>query len=118
MTSLALLVSTFCLVFFLGLQSQLVNNGHHLAAFLNSLAIGASNLVLFKLAPDATGWDHLALWPACSFIAGCTVVSPLKTMFFGGRHCDRNTIQATHGQFARSVHQIFPHESRRGAEPG
>ncbi len=60
MTSIALLFSTFCLVFFLGLQSQLVNNGHHLAAFLNSLAIGASNLVLFKLAPDATGWEVVA----------------------------------------------------------
>lgn len=60
MTALALLASTFCLVFFLGLQSQLVNNGHHVSAFLNSLAIGTANLVLFKLAPDAAGWDVAA----------------------------------------------------------
>lgn len=60
MTALALLASTFCLVFFLGLQSQLVNNGHHVSAFLNSLAIGTANLVLFKLAPDAAGWEVAA----------------------------------------------------------
>lgn len=50
-----LMVSTFALVFSLGLQSQLVNNGHFLGAFINSLLIGASNLVLFKLAPTASG---------------------------------------------------------------
>lgn len=60
MTALALLISTFALVFFLGLQSQLVNNGHHVSAFLNSLAIGGANLVLFKLAPDAAGWEIAA----------------------------------------------------------
>jgi hypothetical protein len=60
MTALALLASTFSLVFFLGLQSQLVNNGHHVSAFINSLAIGTSNLVLFKLAPNATGWEIAA----------------------------------------------------------
>lgn len=60
MTTLALLASTFCLVFFLGLQSQLVNNGHWVMAFLNSVAIGTSNLVLFKLAPNASGWEIAA----------------------------------------------------------
>lgn len=60
MTALALLASTFALVFTLGLQSQLVNNGHAGGAFLNSLAIGACNLVLFKLAPDATGIEIAA----------------------------------------------------------
>lgn len=55
MTALALLASTFALVFALGLQSQLVNNGHYAGAFCNSLAIGACNLVLFKLAPSASG---------------------------------------------------------------
>jgi hypothetical protein len=55
-----LLASTFALVFCLGLQSQLVNNGHFVGAFLNSLAIGSANLVLFKLAPDATGWQVAA----------------------------------------------------------
>lgn len=60
MTALLLLASTFALVFCLGLQSQLVNNGHFAAAFFNSLAIGGANLVLFKLAPDATGWEIAA----------------------------------------------------------
>ena len=60
MTALYLLASTMGLVFALGLQSQLVNNGHYLGAFLNSLAIGASNLVLFKLAPTASGWEIAA----------------------------------------------------------
>ncbi len=49
-----LFVSTFVLVFALGLQSQFVNNGHPFAAFVNSLAIGASNLVLYKLVPNAS----------------------------------------------------------------
>lgn len=60
MTALALLASTFALVFALGLQSQLVNNGHYAGAFVNSLAIGTCNLVLFKLAPDASGWEIAA----------------------------------------------------------
>jgi hypothetical protein len=60
LAALFLLMSTFSLVFCLGLQSQLVNNGHFAAAFFNSLAIGAANLVLFKLAPDASGWEVAA----------------------------------------------------------
>jgi uncharacterized transporter YbjL len=60
MTALALLLSTFCLVFTLGMQSQLVNNGHYAGAFANSLAIGTANLVLFKLAPSATGVEIAA----------------------------------------------------------
>jgi hypothetical protein len=57
MTAIALLASTFVLVLTLGLQSQLVNRGHMLAAMINSFAIGTANLVLFKLAPDASGYD-------------------------------------------------------------
>lgn len=60
MTALALLASTFMLVFALGLQSQLVNNGHYISAFINSLVIGSSQLVLFKLAPDASGVEIAA----------------------------------------------------------
>jgi hypothetical protein len=55
MTALALFLSTFALVFALGLQSLNVNGGHYRAAFLTSLAIGAANLILYKLAPDASG---------------------------------------------------------------
>lgn len=60
MTALALFLSTLVLVFTLGMQSQFVNNGHYIAAFFNSLAIGASNLVLFRLAPDAAGIEVAA----------------------------------------------------------
>ena len=60
MTALALLASTFALVFALGMQSQLVNNGHYVGAFFNSLAIGTCNLVLFKLAPEASGLEVAA----------------------------------------------------------
>ena len=60
MTALLLLVSTFCLVFFLGLQSLVVNSGYRWLAFCNSFAIGTSNLVLFKLAPNSSGIEVLA----------------------------------------------------------
>lgn len=60
MSALYLLASTFGLVFALGLQSQLVNNGHYVSAFLNSLLIGSCNLVLFKLAPNASGFEVAA----------------------------------------------------------
>jgi predicted permease len=55
LSAAALFASTFVLVFSLGLQSQFVNGGHFVSAFVNSLAIGGANLVLFKLAPDASG---------------------------------------------------------------
>jgi hypothetical protein len=57
MNALYLFISTFCVVFALGLQSQLVNNGYWKGAMVNSFLIGASNLVLFKLAPSADGWE-------------------------------------------------------------
>lgn len=60
MTALTLFISTFLLVFFLGLQSLNVNNGHRFAAFVTSFGIGTSNLLLFKLAPDATGMEIAA----------------------------------------------------------
>lgn len=60
LAALYLLASTFALVFCLGLQSQLVNNGHFASAFVNSAAIGAANLVLFKLAPEANGLEIAA----------------------------------------------------------
>lgn len=80
MTALALLASTFALVFTLGLQSQLVNNGHHAAAFFNSLAIGCANLVLFKLAPDAQGLEIAAYLTGGPFgiVASMAVYSRLK----------------------------------------
>lgn len=60
MTALWLFGSTFLLVFALGLQSLNVNGGHYVAAFVTSFAIGGANLVLFKLAPDASGVEIVA----------------------------------------------------------
>jgi hypothetical protein len=60
MTALLLLISTFALVFFLGLQSLIVNGGHRALAFCNSFAIGVSQLALYKLAPDASGIEIAA----------------------------------------------------------
>jgi len=57
---MALFASTFFLVFFLGLQSLVVHSGHRAFAFANSFAIGAANLTLFKLAPDAGGFEVAA----------------------------------------------------------
>jgi hypothetical protein len=59
-TAAWLFASTFALVFALGLQSLNVNGGHYRAAFITSLGIGASNLVLFKMAPDASGIEIVA----------------------------------------------------------
>lgn len=57
MTAAALFFSTLLLVMALGAQSLLVNNGRYAGAFFNSFAIGIGNLILFKLAPDAGGWE-------------------------------------------------------------
>ncbi len=59
MTELTLFASTFVLVFALGLQSLNVNNGHHIAAAVTSFAIGAMQMILFKLAPNAS-WSEIA----------------------------------------------------------
>lgn len=60
MSELLLFVSTFALVFALGLQSQVVRDGNHWVAFINSFFIGAANLVLFKLAPNASTPEIIA----------------------------------------------------------
>jgi hypothetical protein len=57
MNAAALFASTFCVVFALGLQSQLVNNGFWRGAMLNSFVISGANLVLLKLAPEANGLE-------------------------------------------------------------
>ncbi len=60
MTELLLFTSTFLAVFALGFQSLNVNNGHYVSAFFTSFLIGAANLALFKLAPNATGSEIAA----------------------------------------------------------
>lgn len=59
MTELTLFASCFVLVFALGSQSINVNNGHYIAAAFTSFFIGGGQLVLFKLAPDAS-WTEMA----------------------------------------------------------
>lgn len=61
MTELILFSSTFVLVFALGLQSLNVNNGHFIAAALTSFVIGSGQMILFKLAPDAS-WSEIAAY--------------------------------------------------------
>ena len=64
MNTLAIFASCYALVFALGIQSLNVNGGHYAAAFVTSFLIGASNLVLYKLAPDATGSEIAAFLAA------------------------------------------------------
>ncbi len=65
MTHLILFGSSFALVFLLGLQSLSVNGGHERAAIFNSCCIGLMNIVMFKLAPDASLTES-----ACYVIGG------------------------------------------------
>ena len=60
MTLIALFGSTFVVVFALGAQSLLLNNGRYIAAFLNSFLIGACNLALYRLVPQATPLEIVA----------------------------------------------------------
>ena len=53
MTEATLFLSTFVLVLALGLQSLNVNGGHYKAAFCTSLFIGGSQIIIYKLAPNA-----------------------------------------------------------------
>lgn len=90
MTQSALFVSTFLLVMLLGLQSLNVNNGHHWAAFLTSFGIGASNLVLFKLAPDANTTEMLAYMLGGPFgILAAMWLHPRMALCFKRRECSR-----------------------------
>lgn len=57
MTASLLFVSTLALVMALGAQSLFVNNGRYLQAACNSFAIGTGQLILYKLAPDASGME-------------------------------------------------------------
>lgn len=61
MTELTLFTSTYILVFALGLQSLNVNNGHYILAALTSFVIGAGQMILYKLAPNA-GWTEIAAY--------------------------------------------------------
>jgi hypothetical protein len=60
MTELGIFLSGFAVVFFLGLQSQIVNHGKVVWAFFTSVMIGAMNLVMFKYVPDANVTEMIA----------------------------------------------------------
>jgi hypothetical protein len=60
MTELILFASVFASVFALGFQSQNVNQGHYLAAFITSFAIGAGHLALYRLMPQASLTETVA----------------------------------------------------------
>jgi len=96
MTQSALFVSTFLLVMLLGLQCLNVNNGHHWAAFFTSFGIGASNLVLFKLAPDANATEMLAYMLGGPFgILAAMWLHPRMALWFKQRECSRKFKKAT-----------------------
>jgi hypothetical protein len=78
-----LFLSTYLVVFSLGAQSLLVNNGRYEMAFMNSLVIGSCNLALFKFAPDATGLQVAAFLLGGPF----GIVSAMWTF----RHLHRTT---------------------------
>lgn len=60
MNAMALFLASFVVVLALGLQSLNVNGGHRMLAFVNSLVIGASNLVLLKIVPGPTSATEVA----------------------------------------------------------
>ncbi len=62
MNALILLLATFALVLFLGLQSLNVNGGHRLMSAITCFGIGASNLTVLKIMPGPTGWVEIAAY--------------------------------------------------------
>ncbi|RCS59940.1 hypothetical protein [Parvibium lacunae] len=84
MTALALLFSTFVLVFALGFQSQNVNGGHYKSAAITSLAIGAGQMILYKLAPTAN-WIEIAAY-LCGGPLGIVVSMWAHRKFMKGHH--------------------------------
>jgi hypothetical protein len=62
LNALFIFAATFTVVFALGFQSLNVNQGHHKAAFLNSLVIGSSNLIVLKMVPEADGLLEIAAY--------------------------------------------------------
>lgn len=58
-TLLMLFFSSYFLVLLLGFQSQIVRDKHAITAFVTSLMIGTCQLVLFKLAPNASTLESI-----------------------------------------------------------
>lgn len=83
-TALILFASTFVLVFALGLQSLNVNGGHYRAAFFTSFAIGAAQMVLLKLGPDAGALEVAAY--LCGGPFGIVFSMVIHKRLIGRRH--------------------------------
>lgn len=60
MNSLLLFLSTFVMVFALGLQSLLANNKHYVGAFLNSFLIGIAQIGALQVIKANTVYDYAA----------------------------------------------------------
>lgn len=80
MTELILFVSTFALVFALGLQSLNVNGGHYKAAFLTSFVIGGANMILLKLGPNANALEIAAYLAGGPLGIVCSMWAHKKTI--------------------------------------
>jgi uncharacterized membrane protein YuzA (DUF378 family) len=59
MNAVILFLSTFGVVFFLSFQSLCVNSGRVWLAAVNSALIGIFNLLLFKIAPNISGYGEI-----------------------------------------------------------
>jgi uncharacterized membrane protein YfcA len=53
MIHIALFLSAFSTVFLLGIQQQNVSGRHYFAAIITSIGIGAAQIFLWRLVPDA-----------------------------------------------------------------
>lgn len=84
MTALLLFLSTFGLVFLLGVQSQFVNRGRALPAFFISFFIGAGNLLMLKLAPNASPLEMAA------YMSGGPIGIVCAIHFFAWLHKKKN----------------------------
>ena len=60
MTHATLFLSAFATVFLLGIQQQNVQGRHYLAAIVTSLGIGAAQIFLWRLVPDANAGEIVA----------------------------------------------------------
>lgn len=91
MTALLLFAATFAAVFTLGIQQLNVMAGHKLLAFITSVFITASHLVLFKMLPGPTD----AMQIAAHFLGGgCGIVCSM----WAHPHLVRLFARATSGQ--------------------
>lgn len=60
MTHIALFASAFFTVFLLGFQQKNVHGEHYTAAVITSIGIGACQIFLWRLVPDANATQILA----------------------------------------------------------